>query len=126
MNDITKFTSSSANSYAEIVEKNQLDEANKRASTLIKYIEKRYEKAVKKAINESKTANRTKISLPYTKRIRKTEMYNLVEEIVNEHFKKLGFDVTFKKGNYCSCPFDFICNSDGFEAVIRWGYDYRI
>jgi ribosomal protein L17 len=120
MNDITKFTSSSANSYAEIVEKNQLDEANKRASALIKYIEKRYEKAVKKAINESKTASRTKISLPYTKRIRKTEMYNLVEEIVNEHFKKLGFDVTFRKGNYCSCLFDFICNSDSFEAVIRW------
>lgn len=120
MKDITKFTSSLANSYADIVEKNLIDEAHKRAKGIIKYIESNYENAIKKAINHNKSSRRVEIKLPYFKRIHNVTLHNKVEEIVNAYFKELGFYVSMSKANHCSCPFDVICNRGEFKAVISW------
>lgn len=120
MNNLTKFTSNAAISYADMVKKNKLDEASRRAEGLIKYIEKKYEKAIKKAILHSKDTKRVSIVLPYLKKIEDNSVFNEVCYIVKRHFDELGFNVLLQKPNYCSCPFDCLCNGREFEAIIRW------
>jgi len=120
MNNLTKFTSNAATSYADMVKKNKLDEASIRARELIKYIEKKYEKAIKKAILHSKNAKQVSIVLPYLKKIKDDTVFDEVGNIVKRHFNELGFYVLLRKPNYCFCPFDYFCNGSEFKVIIRW------
>jgi hypothetical protein len=120
LNNLTKFTSNAATSYADMVEKNKLDEASRRAEGLIKYIEKKYEKAVKKAILQSNKVKKVSIVLPYLKKIEDNTIFDEVDNVVKKHFDELGFNVHLSKPNYCSCPFDYFCNGREFKAIIRW------
>lgn len=120
MNDLTKFTSNAATSYADMVKKNELDEASIRARELIKYIEKKYEKAIKKAILHSNDTKQVSIVLPYLKKIKDDTVFDEASKIVHRHFHELGFNVYLRKPNYCSCLFDYLCNGSEFEAIISW------
>lgn len=120
MNDITKFTDASAKAYAETIEKNRSSRSMRIADNLIKYIEKRYEKVIKKVIKHNSTARKAEISLPYFKRIYDDITYKEATTVIHEHFLKLGFDVTITKPHHCLCLFDGLCNYGEFKAKINW------
>ena len=117
MNDITKFSGGSAVSYVDIVKNKNISEAEKIATSYIKYIEKRYEKAIKSAIENDVHCRRIVLQAHF-KRIRKKNLFNDVNNIVSRHFQALSFDVSLHQDASCPCPFNRICNN--VEVRIMW------
>jgi phenylalanyl-tRNA synthetase alpha subunit len=120
-NNIEKFTKDTATTYADTVEKNKTDKANKIANKLIKHIEARYEKAIKKAINKSANTKQVKINLPHYDLLEDEVVLSKVKTAINEYFSKLGFYIAISNPKHCDwCPFDIICNYGSFHIVIKW------
>ena len=120
-NNIEKFTKDTATAYADTIEKNKTDKANKIANKLIKHIEARYEKAIKKAINKSANTKQVKINLPYYDLLEDEVVLSKVKRAIDEHFSKLGFYIDISNPEHCVwCPLDIICNYDSFHIVIKW------
>jgi len=120
MRDIKKFSREAAEVYAQAVADRKSDNASKEADSIIKYIEARYEKKIKKEIDKNKNCRGIDIILPRTKRCKDQSMFSDVETMVKEHFNKLGFAVSLHDGKSCKCIFDFICNCNGFYASMSW------
>ena len=123
-----KFSSDAANSYASSVAEKQKDIAEKqkdiakeKANRLIKYIESKYEKKIKKAIMKKIGSSYVDISLPYFSKIKNEDVYSKVANIVEDHFRNLGFRTSMTMGDSCNCPFDILCNyRDGFNIRLYW------
>lgn len=120
MQELTKFSREAAETYAQTVADKKLDIASKKADSIIKYVEARYEKKIKNGIEKNKNCREISIILPYTKRCKSQDMFSEVETIVREHFKKLGFAVALHDGEHCSCIFDFMCNCESFYMSMSW------
>lgn len=119
--NLMKFSSEMANSYADKVNEEQNKEAKKRADKLIKYIESRYEGKIKKAIMKKIGSSYVDISLPYFSKIKNEDVYSKVANIVENYFINLGFRACMTKGRSCNCPFDILCNyRDGFNIRLYW------
>ena len=116
-----KFSSDAANSYASSVAEKQKDIAKEKANRLIKYIESKYEKKIKKAIMKEVGSSYVDIRLPYFSKIKNDDVYLKVAAIVENHFKNLGFRADMTMGDSCNCPFDMLCNyTDGFKIRLYW------
>lgn len=111
-----KFSSDAAKAYAERIAEKEEKLAVKTANRLIKYIEARYEKKIKKVLDNGSNESSVNIVLPcFTKIVNKT-----VITLVESHFSELGFDGRIIKGNKCGCPFDFLCNYDWLQFKLTW------
>ena len=117
---ITKFSNISAEAYAEAIEEKNSKIAKDKATKIIKYIEKRYEAKVKKALERNVKCHFVEISLPYFWDVKDKNIYNAVNAFVSEHFKPLGFHVGLHQGKKCDCIFDCICNRNRFYAEMSW------
>ena len=117
MNDITRFTSSMAESYAETINDEMVSKAKKVAASYIKYLDKRYEKAIKSSLKKDSECKSVKFRM-----IGKKVENNILKEvrkIISDHFKNLGFGVSLIHSNGgCICLFNRICNCD--EIKIFW------
>ena len=120
MQEITKFSREAAETYAQTVADKKLDIASKKADSIIKYVEARYEKKIKNGIEKNNNCREISIILPRAKRCKDNNVFSEVEAIVRAHFKKLGFAVALHDGHSCSCLFDFICNHDSFYMSMTW------
>lgn len=116
-----KFYSEAANSYASSVAEKQKEIAREKANKLIKYIETKYEKKIKKAITKKIGSSYVDISLPYFSKIKDKDVYSKVAVIVEGHFKNLGFKTLMTMGHSCNCPFDILCHyTDNFKIRLYW------
>ncbi len=116
-----KFSSDAANSYASSVAEKQKEIAREKANKLIKYIETKYEKKIKKAIMKKICSSYVDISLPYFSKIKDENMYSKVAVIVEDHFRNLGFRTRMTMGHSCNCPFDIFCHyTDDFKIRLYW------
>lgn len=119
-NLLTKFSNISAEAYAEAIEEKNSKIAKDKATKIIKYIEKRYEAKVKKALERDVKCHLVDISLPYFWDVKDKNIYKVVNTFVSEHFKPLGFHVELHQGKKCGCIFDCICNGNRFYAEMSW------
>ena len=120
MNNITKFSSSLAQSYAESMKAKIQKLADKKANRIIAYIEARYTKEIRKAIKKNVECKQIKISLPYFLVNDKGSTFRQIERVVKEHFNKLGFTVSINNNCFCDCAIDFICNRYKAKVYINW------
>lgn len=119
-NLLTKFSKFTAEEYAKSIKEKNLSIASVKASKLIKYIEKRYESKIKKALEKNPNCNTVTIALPYLLRINNDGILMDVEKIIEEHFKTLGFNVYMRQDSLCDCMFDIICNRNRFYIKLDW------
>jgi ferritin len=123
INDIVSskhFSSTMAESYADFIANKQKDEATKRANKIIKHVESKYKRKIKKAIEKDKHCHQVKISLPYFSRIKNKDVMNEVKNLVGNHFANLGFRTYIVQGETCHCLFDFLCNGTEFWIQMNW------
>ena len=118
-NDIIKFSSSMAESYSDSIAERLAKEAKEKADKVIKHIDRRYEKEIKRAINANRNTRRTVFTLSPFLKI-KQEIWGDVNDIVRSHYKGLGFSVSLENaGTLCECLFDRLCNGK-VEVTIIW------
>ena len=117
---VMKFSSIMANSYAEEIGIKQDKIATEKANKLIKYIESKYEKKIKKAIRKNKNSSYVDIEFPCFSKIKNNDVFDKVVKLVEEHFRNLGFRATVFDAKIChDCMFDFICNG-GDSIRLYW------
>ena len=119
-----KFSKASVEAYNEKVQEEREKErqmlASKKANELIKYIESRYEKKIKKSLSNGVNTHSINITLPYLKRIHNDDIFFMVDSLLKKHFNALGFTIGMYDGKHCPCLLDFICNEKEFCVKMYW------
>ena len=115
-----KFSKASVEAYNKKVQEERQMLASKKANELIKYIESRYEKKIKKSLRNGVNTHSIKITLPYLKRIHNDDIFFMVDSLLKRHFNALGFSIGMYDGKHCPCLLDFICNKREFCVKMSW------
>jgi hypothetical protein len=103
--------------YADIIDKEMDSKAEKVAASYIKYISKKYEKAIKSSLKKDKECR--EVGFRILGRKVDNRILEKVREIVFGHFKNLGFKVSLHHtSSSCKCLFNKLCNCD--EVTISW------
>jgi len=97
-------------------EEEALRESSKK---LVEYLNSKYPQKIKEAIAENYYTESVSIFVP--KKYKKTDKMPLLEKILNDEYKSLGFRISVRDDGCRDCIFSIICNRKSFKITFRWG-----
>ena len=113
------FDRNSAIYWAELNEMDETKKALADAQPIIDYLKSVYENNIKMALEKKCDCRGVEFKIPKKLRVYGDKKLKVIQSEISKEFKPLGFSVTLYV-EHCVCPFNFLCNRNGYTVTIRW------